>query len=396
MKVLHVIPSLSPKHGGTSSLIPLMAGSLANAGLKVDVATTDDDGPGHRFEDLTNQRVERDGYGVYYFRKQTEFYKISLPFRKWIAGHVSDYDLVHVHVMFSYTSNSAARFARGLGVPYLISPHGVLNGWGMKNRRRLIKALSFQFVEKPILRYAAAMHYTSRAEQREAEQAGATAPAAVIPLGIDTTVLKNLPGPETFLNRFPQAKGRTLILFLSRLDAKKGLDLLLPVFAETRRKHPLAVLVIAGSGEEGYVAGLRDHADRLGLTGDIIWTGFLGGVDKLSALAAATVFILPSYSENFGIALMEAMAAGLPCLTTPGVALAEDVQARAADVLMVVPAEVKPLAAALGQLLGDAALRARLGANAKRMAAGQFTISSMGAAFKKLYAEIAQSPKQHP
>src|ERR1039458_10053785 len=80
MKVLHVIPSLSPKHGGTSSLIPLMAGSLANAGLKVDVATTDDDGPGHRFEDLTNQRVERDGYGVYYSASKPSFIRFPCRF----------------------------------------------------------------------------------------------------------------------------------------------------------------------------------------------------------------------------------------------------------------------------------------------------------------------------
>jgi glycosyltransferase involved in cell wall biosynthesis len=155
------------------------------------------------------------------------------------------------------------------------------------------------------------------------------------------------------------------------------------------------MLVIAGSGEESYVAGLRDRATELGLASDIIWTGFLSGMDKLSAFAAATVFILPSYSENFGIALTEAMAAGLPCLTTPGVALAEDVQARAADVLMVVPAEIKPLATALDHLLGDAALRAQLGANAKRMAAEQFTISSMGVALKKLYEEVLAAKTPH-
>src|ERR1035437_2131663 len=390
MKVLHVIPSLSPKHGGPSFCVPVILHSLRQVGVTVDLATTDDDGPGCRINVPLGQRIERDGYGAFYFRKQTEFYKISLSFNRWIAKHVSDYDVVCIHAVFSFTTTSAALHARRRGGPYVIVPHGILNCWGMENRRRLLKSLSFRFLESSILRHAAAMYYTSHAERREAEQTGATALAAVIPHGINAAEFQNLPGAEIFLNRFPQAKGRILVLFLSRLDAKKGLDLLLPVFANVRRKHPTAMLVIAGNGEESYVAGLRDQATQLGLAGDIVWTGFLSGADKLSAFAAATVFVLPSYSENFGIALVEAMASGLPCLTTPGVALAEEVQARAADVLMVVPPEVRPLAAALDQLLGDAALRAQLGANAKRMAAEQFTVLAMGTALRKLYEEILQ------
>jgi len=229
------------------------------------------------------------------------------------------------------------------------------------------------------------MYYTSQVEEREAVISGAAAPGAVIPHGIDAAEFQDLPGPEIFFRRFPQADGRTLVLFLSRLDPKKGLDLLLPVFARVRQKHPAAMLVIAGDGQADFVAGLHEQARELGLAEDIIWTGFVSGQDKLSALAAATVFILPSYSENFGIALVEAMAAGLPCLTTPGVALAVDVQACAPDVLVVVPAEVGPLAGALDQLLGDAGRRAQLGADARRLVAEKYTVSAMGSALVKLY-----------
>jgi glycosyltransferase involved in cell wall biosynthesis len=391
MKVLHVIPSLSPKHGGPSFCVPLILESLLRAGVQVDIATTDDDGPGCRTAVPLEQRIERKGYGLFYFRKQTEFYKVSLPLNRWLKKNISHYDVVCIHAIFSFTTTSAARQARRCGVPYVLVPHGILNRWGMEHRRHWLKRLSFRFLESSILHHAAAMYYTSQAEKREAEQTGATALAAVIPHGVNAVEFQNLPGAEILLSRFPQAKGRTLVLFLSRLDAKKGLDLLLPVFANARRKHPSAMLVVAGNGEETYMSGLRDRAAQLGLANDIVWAGFLSGADKLSAFAAATVFILPSYSENFGIALVEAMASGLPCLTTPGVALAEDVQACAADVLMVVPAEVKSLSDALEQLLGDAALRAQLGANAKRLAVERFTVSSMGAALKKLYEEILSS-----
>jgi glycosyltransferase involved in cell wall biosynthesis len=365
-----------------------MARSLVAQGVHVDVATTDDDGPGGRLAVPLSQRIEREGYGVFYFRKQTEFYKVSLPFCRWLAARVADYDLVHIHTVFSYTSTVAARWSRRQGVPYIVRPLGVLNRWGMVNRRRLIKSLSFRFVEQPLLRRAAAMHYTSRAEQREAEQTGATAPAAVIPLGLDLAAFERLPGAERFLNQFPQARGRVLVLFLSRLDPKKGLDLLLPAFAEARRHYPSAMLVVAGNGEQNFVAGLHDRASQLGLAQDLVWAGFLSGEDKLAAFAAASVFMLPSYSENFGIALIEAMAAGLPCLATPGVAVAEDLQTCAPDALLVAPAEVKPLAEALGRLLGDAAGRAQLGAKARQVASAHFSLSAMGTALRELYSKV--------
>jgi glycosyltransferase involved in cell wall biosynthesis len=388
MKVLHVIPSLSLKHGGPSFAVSFIVQSLLETGVAVDVATTDDDGPGCRMNVPLGQRLERDGYGLFYFRKQTEFYKVSLSFNRWIASHASDYDVISLHAIFSFTTTSAAHHARRSGVPYVLIPHGILNRWGMENRRPLLKSLSFRFLENSILRHAAAMYYTSHAERREAEQTGATARAAVIPHGINAAEFQNLPSAEIFLNRFPRAKGRKLVLFLSRLDPKKALELLLPAFAQARRKHPTAMLVIAGSGDASYVAGLRGRADQLGIAGEILWIGFVGGADKLAVFAAATVFVLPSYSENFGIALLEAMASGLPCLTTPGVALAEEVQSAGPGNLLVVPAEVKPLSEALDQLLGDSALRKQLGANAARMAAERFSRPAIGVALKKLYEEI--------
>ena len=168
----------------------------------MDVATTDDNGPGACLPVPLKESVPQDGWNTFYFRKQTEFYKVSWPFRRWVQQHAPDYDLVHIHALFSFTSNCAARAARRAAVPYIIRPLGVLNSWGMKNRRRLLKSFSFRFVEQPILRHAVAMHYTSYAEQIEAEQSGVTAPALVVPLGIDVGEYQKLPGPNRFTNGF--------------------------------------------------------------------------------------------------------------------------------------------------------------------------------------------------
>ena len=352
----------------------------------MDVATTDDNGPGACLPVPLKESVPQDGWNTFYFRKQTEFYKVSWPFRRWVQQHAPDYDLVHIHALFSFTSNCAACAARRAAVPYVIRPLGVLNSWGMKNRRRFLKSFSFRFVEQPILRHAVAMHYTSYAEQIEAEQSGVTAPALVVPLGIDVGQYQKLPGPERFFERFPQAAGRQVVLFLSRLDAKKGLDLLLQAFAKVHVHFPQSVLVIAGSGEEGYVSRLRAQARQLGLAEEIVWTGFLEGTDKLSAFAAATAFTLPSYSENFGIALVEALAAGLPCVTTEGVAVSEHV--REHDAGLGVPCDASAIALALQRILGDPQLRTRLGANAHRLAAERFSLVTMGLALRGEYQRI--------
>jgi len=383
MRVLHVIPSLSPTQGGPSFALPLMARSLVQAGVAVDVATTDDDGPGGRLSVPLGQRIERDGYGVWHFAKQTEFYKVSLPFRSWIRHHLANYDLVHIHALFSFSSNSAARAARRVGVPYVIRPLGVLNHWGMENRRRVLKRLSFRFIEQPLLRHAAAIQFTADAERFQAGQSGVTAPAAVVPLGIDVNQFASLPGPEKFFKRVPQASNRNIVLFLSRLDSKKGLDLLLPAFAKLRKRFPDALLVIAGNGEESFVNCLRSTAAKLGLAGDVVWAGFLTGADKLAAFSAAKIFTLPSYSENFGIALVEALAAGLPSVTTDAVAVSEDITRHNAG--LVVPCNVAALAEALERALGNTELRLTHAANARRLAKGRFSLEAMGMALKELY-----------
>ena len=388
MRVLHVIPSLAAVHGGPSVALSLIARSLVQAGVEVDVATTDDDGPGRRIAEVASgQRVEREGYGTCFFPKQSEFYKVSLPFSHWLSRNAQRYDLIHIHALFSYLSTSAARIARRRQVPYIVRPLGVLNEWGIKNRRRILKSASFRFVEAPILRHASAIHYTSRIEQEEAERSGASAgKAVIIPLGIEIDKYRNLPGPERFLDRFPQLRGRSVVLFLSRIDPKKGLDLLLPAFATASKRHPSAVLVVAGNGEKSYVRSLQGKASELGIAADILWPGHLGETDKLSALAAATVFVLPSYSENFGIALVEALAAGLPCITTTGVAIAGEISA--ADAGIVAEPKIDSLACALDRLLSDLELRRKYADRGQNLAHNRFFAERMSQALLSLYQKV--------
>lgn len=379
MRVLHVIPSLSPSQGGPSFALPAMARALQAEGVEVDVATTDDDGPGRRLS-LGAGPVPREGYRLWSFPKQTEFYKVSLPLASWLNRHVRDYDLVHIHTVFSFATGAAARAAQRAGVPYLVRPLGVLNRWGMEQRRPWLKALSFRLLDKPLLDRAAGLHFTSVQEREEAVGLGLRAPARVLPLGFDLAEFEALPPAAQFHEAFADTAGRPLVLYLSRLDPKKNLEGLLEAWA---RVAGPARLVIAGEGDPAYTVGLRERAAQLGLGDRVLWTGRLEGELKRAALAAATLFVLPSHSENFGIALLEAMAAGLPCVSTPGVALA----AESGDAVRVVAAEAGALATALQDLLGDADARARLGAAAQELARRRYTLLAMGRALKAWYEE---------
>lgn len=377
MRVLHVIPSLSPKDGGPSFAMPLIARGLKRAGVQVDVATTEGKG---------EQHIAHDEMSVFSFPRQIEFYKVSLPLSRWLSAHVSRYDIVHLHALFSYASYSVANIANKRGVPYIIRPLGVLNHWGIENRRRLLKRLSFRLIERHMLENAAAVHYTSEQEKLEAEELGVRSRPAIIPLGIDRSAFCEMPGAGRFYDRFPGARERNIVLFLSRLDRKKGLDLLLRAFAELHRTNPAILLVIAGEGNEEFVDGLRGLAEQLGIAGEVLWTGFLGGDDKLSAMSAASLFVLPSYSENFGVALVEAMAAGLPCVLSNRVGLDRDVKEYEAG--LVVPCDKEPLTLAMRRVIDDARLRHRLGANARRLVNERFSMEATADSLVKLYDKI--------
>ena len=389
MKVLHVIPSVSPKHGGPSAALPAMARALIAQGVEVTIATTDDDGRGCRLHvpigTLTN---DVDGVQRIHFRKSTEFYKVSLGLGRWLRRSVSEFDVVHVHALFSYPSVAAARAAKAADVPYVVRALGVLNRWGMENRRRMVKHWSLRFVEMPVLRSASMIHYTANAERREAAEAHpeiAEMKSIVIPLPVE------LPGMEQTAS--PAAadgavRGGPVILFLSRIDPKKGVELLLRAFEEIQREVADAVLMLAGDGEREYIDGLKKEVDRLGIGHSVIWAGFLAGELKASALRGATVFVLPSYSENFGIAAAEALAAGVPSILSENVAVAD--YAKAADAALVVPCEDGAIAAALRQLLAEEELRVHLASNGRNLVRNKFSSEAVGRSLRELYEELTK------
>jgi len=369
-----------------------MAEASRRAGMDVVVATTDDDGSDARLDVPLGTPVERDGVTHFFFRRDFVPYKISFGLARWLNRNTDQFDIVHIHALFSFSSTAAARIARRKKIPYVIRPLGVLNQWGLEHRRPFLKRLSLRFFELPILRRAAAIHFTTDQERREAAAIGADVAVSrsfVVPIPVEG---KDGGDKDNFLRKYPSTAVKRLILFLSRIDRKKGVELLLKAFAGVKRSEPNSLLVIAGDGDSRYIDDLRAQADELKISADVLWAGFLGRAEKANAYAAASVFVLPSYSENFGIAAVEALAAGVPTILSDQVALAQDVADGGAA--LVVQADEISLRTAILRVLADAGLREQLSANGRAAAARLFSFDAVGNSLVEQYRWILENDKQ--
>jgi glycosyltransferase involved in cell wall biosynthesis len=382
-----VIPSVSPLRGGPSVAVRAVARSLVQAGIEVHVATTDDNGNG-RLEVPQSVPVKEEGISYWYFPRQTHFYTFSWPLTRWLEEHVREYDLVHIHALFSYAAIPAAYWAARCKIPYIVRPLGVLNRWGMENRHPWLKTISFKLIERRILAGAAAVHFTSDQECLEAAELGISQNSVVIPNAVEIPEDANHFARGRFRSRHPGLADRLIILFLSRLDPKKGLDILLPAFGQVRVRHPRAALVVAGNGEPALTAHLQQEAVRLRIGSDIFWAGFLSGAEKWAALADADIFVLPSYSENFGVAVVEAMACGLPVIVSDQVGIHREIAAAQAG--LAVPCRVTALTEALTQLVADTEMRSRMGANGRHLARSEFSLEAVTDALIRLYTAICK------
>ncbi|HBY61294.1 MAG TPA: hypothetical protein DEH78_15850, partial [Solibacterales bacterium] len=260
----------------------------------------------------------------------------------------------------------------------------LLNRWGVQNRRPLLKRCSLRLCEQPILEASKAVHYTSEQERIEAEELGFHAPAAIVPNPVPP-VSAAVRGQ--FRRRLGIPESAPLLLFLSRIDAKKGLDLLIPAFRHVRAALPDAVLVIAGSGDEPLTNRMKALARAEGLDESAIyWPGFVQGAAKEQAFADADLFVLPSYSENFGVAPIEAASAGLPLLLSDHVGV--HVEVAAAEAGRVVPCDVTALAREAVELLRAPSLRQSMGEAARALALERYSLEAVSRQMVALYRKV--------
>ena len=319
LKILQLVHTLDPSVGGVATSVLALSRGLARRGHKIDIVVLDEpSAPWMKGVDLT---VHALGAGA-------GSYRYSSALLPWLRENGGEYDRVVVNGIWQYLSFAAWRRYAGSSIPYFVFPHGMLDPWFKETfpLKHLKKWFYWPWAEYRVLRDAAAVIFTSEEERLLARKSFwlYRAREKVSPLGIEASPVSPNAKSE-FLSRHPQLQNTRNFLFLGRLHPKKGCDLLIDAFLKLK---PQGVsLVIAGPDQIGWQEKLIARIHDSELASRVVFTGMLQGTMKQGAFAAAEAFVLPSHQENFGIAVVEALAASVPVLISNGVNIWREVEA---------------------------------------------------------------------
>lgn len=381
---LQVVSHLDPKYGGLSSAVPALGRYLdERSHVRSSLAAFC----------VPGEHYEPEGY----IHGQLTFWPASRkqwlpstlranPLRDEFKDLVRKADGVHIHGLWEASTAVAASTARKLGIAYIISAHGMLEPWALRNHRLRKLAYSL-FIESHNVRHASGLHALSRAEAHQFIRFGARSPIAVIPNGVDMPVSNN---PALFLDRFAHLRGKRILLFLSRLHPKKGVDLLLQAWSQLASTFPEAHLVIAGPDFEGTRAGLERIVAANELQNSVTFTGMLRDELKWSALAAAECFVLPSHSEGLSVSILEALGMGLPVIVTWPCNMPE---VREFQTGWLIPTTVPALTSAVEALLQNSPqTNQQIGSRGKDLIATRYTWTIVAQQMADFYAWVLGGP----
>ena len=384
LRVLHVISSMSRLRGGPSVVVHNMLRALGRRGVDAEAVATDDDGDVARLDVPRDRFVTFHAQRVRFFPRQSRKYAFSAPLRVWLRANIRAYDIVHTHELFTFAPLCAARHARAARIPYLMTPHGALDTWGMRNKSSLVKAASIRLVEGPLLASATAVNFMTPLEQARAAEHGLAFRSLVLPVGIVDPQEPQEGTSEPPDDRLAEFGAGRMLLFLARIHPIKCADVLLRAFAGIEDRE--AILVIAGGGDPALVESLHRLAGDLGIGGRVRWPGFVGGAEKRRLLSQATLLVLPSASENYGIAAVEAMHAGRPVIVTAGCGLADFVRHHGAG--LVTDGSVAALRSALTTLLASNELARSMGEAGRRAARQELSLDAFGERLETSYRRL--------
>ncbi|WP_413161095.1 hormogonium polysaccharide biosynthesis glycosyltransferase HpsP [Capilliphycus salinus ALCB114379] len=384
MRILQIIPSIALVYGGPSQMVRGLSAALATQGVDVTILTTDSNGDtGQPPMDVPlNQPVSEDGYTVRYFRcSPFRRYKFSLNLLNWLWQHAGEFDLAHIHALFSPVSSASATVARMRQLPYILRPLGTLDPADLQKKKQL-KQIYATLLERPNIAGAAALHFTSQPEAQISERFGVSTRDLVIPLGVNPPVYQ---ADNTVPNDPP------VILFMSRIEPKKGLNLLIPALERLLATGYKFQFILAGSNPQdpAYETQIQTQIKQSTLGEYTTIPGFVTGEEKARLLQQADLFVLPSYYENFGIAVAEAMVAGIPVMISDGVQICE--QVKLAEAGWVSSCEVDEITAMLGSALENQQERRRRGNNAKQFALEHYSWDAIARTTIQAYEQILES-----
>lgn len=389
IKVLHLIPSVSPLRGGPSEAVLNMVRTFnqnSDLGVIAEIATTTDHGS-DMLEVPVHCLAEYQGAAVRFFPRLSPTlhslreFAIAPSLTSWLWQNITEYDVLHVHALFSYVPTTSMAIARLRKVPYIARPIGQLCPWSLQ-QSAVRKKLYLSLIEKDNLNGSSVIHTTSALEQQYIHALGWSR-STILPLGVAIPSLIS-DAAQQLRERFRIADRVPILLFLGRFHPKKGLDILINALSQLRQ-YPFH-LILAGGGSSNYEAQLHQWISDAQLDDRTYFPGFVSGDLKNLLLQGSDLFILTSHSENFGIALLESLAAGTPVLTTPGVGLSDMIQSHQTGYIPNL--EVKAIAQQLEEILRQPSQLAERGQRARQTVETHYTWATITQKLSHLYHAI--------
>lgn len=380
MRILHVIGNLSRAGGGPSRAVLDMAIALAGRGHEISIHATQFGGKTLPLQPALDAGVEIARFPV----RPPRAWQYSPQLASALETAIPKAEVVHLHGLYFHHDQVTGKLCRRYRIPYVLRPYGTLDPWIWRRARwkKLPMELWFQ---NRVLREAAALHYTAAEEAERARPYAQGAPEAVVPLGLDPQDFAAAPEPGRFRAAHPEIGARRILLFLSRIHEKKGLDLLIPAFARALKRHSDLHLVIAGPDDGGETPA-RQLAENHGIAARVSFPGVLAGEMKLAALADCALFVLTSYQENFGLSVAEALAMRRPVLISDRVNIWRELKQDGAA--FVAPCDSGAIAAALSEALSDDARLREMGEAGRRCLETRFHRDRMAEGLERLYGSV--------
>jgi glycosyltransferase involved in cell wall biosynthesis len=321
LKILQVISSVNPSGGGPIESVRQLGVTLISSGHQVEIASLDPpDAP----------YLNQNSLPVHALGPTQLGYSFSTRFIPWLRANRAHYDAVIVNGIWQFHSFGVWRALHNSSTPYVLFTHGMLDPWFKKQYplKHLKKWMYWPWADYRVLRDARAVLFTCEEERRLARTSFWLYRCNEVVVNFGTAKSKGDPKQEMqeFFAKYPELQGKQLVLFMGRIHPKKGCDLLIEAFAKVLHGQPAWHLVMAGPDQVGWQKKLMDQAEQLGIASRITWTGIIDGTVKWGALRAAELFALPSHQENFGIAVAEALAAGVPTLISTRVNIWREIE----------------------------------------------------------------------
>ena len=381
--VLHIVPSMAPEWGGPATSVSGLTCAIEKYGVFGQVVTTYD-------------KSEADALPTPY-RTLRSFRRGHLA-RVW-AGYsrqlvaylervIDQFDLVHIHELWHYPAFVAYRVAKRNRVPLMVSLRGELDD--LRLRRKWLKKWAYRkLILDRLLHSANQLHGVSAAERRHVAKLRLRTPMFVCANGTDLPAPISEPnGGDDLITQYPVLRGKRIILYLGRVQALKGLDILARSFAAIASQLDDVALLVAGKDEDGTVDKMRHVLREAGVYERVVFTGLLTGERKRAALRGASVFALPSYSEGFSCAVVEALAAGVPVVISERCNFGEVAEVGAG---FVVARDSDAFAKAMLDILSDDELAAKMASRARALIEDEYHWDIVAAKMASHYRELLRS-----